>query len=375
MHIENNIIPLFTISLSSHTTSSILSAMIHIKSSFISKFKSWPPSIDSITVDFSLALANSVCFFINEISLDQYLMECFKNINEPIAFDYVFLLTTHPILIILFFKTKLSFCSSHVIKDFSSNLKQNNINSEAAEELKHFFGSIICEKKIERFFHLIMCFLSILKSEFFGENCQIYSNELKFSACSNPKKSTIAYKKILKMLENTDSSKKYQNSPFYLHVESSLKFYPTDSKGIKNLFYAPSIAQNIEVRYLRLAPLWGSFFVQRTSNSSVECLNKVLKIDILNRGFNLKPSRAYRLIQKYADSKIFSLEFNLKKTTKKKTREPEEKWSKKPDYRKLFSSFNCNFFTNPSLSITGVVPTFLSQGCHCRPGGSKIIFL
>lgn len=285
---------------------------------FIKLFGSWPPKIGTLVIDFSLALANSICFIFNEMQIDDYLMSCFKKIFSKFEF----------------LKITISFCSAHVIKDFSINLKQKNIDYAARKSLKHFFGSLFCEKDPKKFFHLLHCLITLMNSPFIGANCEKYLDELKFGG-KNVKLKNFNVNAIMKKAIESKKKSLYKKSPFFALFEHYSSCFKVDSSGIANKLYCPDIAKIIIRNYIRFIPMWSSLLHDRKTNSSVETLNKILKIDIFDKKTKLKPSKAIRLIQTYADSKILHQKFNLTQNKGKKVKEDEEFWSKNPSYLML----------------------------------------
>ena len=106
---------------------------------------------------------------------------------------------------------------------------------------------------------------------------------------------------------------------------------------IANPFVNEKVSKHLLKDLAPFYPLWSSCFKERTSNSNVECWNKIVKKDMLRGEKGLRPATLVRMTRSYTLSvlKFNSLEVRSKPP---KQKQPVETW--KPKKGKFPGYFN-----------------------------------
>ena len=119
---------------------------------------------------------------------------------------------------------------------------------------------------------------------------------------------------------------------------------------IANPFMNEKISKHLLKDLVPFYPLWSSCFKERTSNSNVECWNKIVKKDMLRGEKGLRPATLVRMTRSYTLSvlKFNSLEVRSKPP---KQKQPVETWKPKKESSRLFQSHRQRVESRPGMSL------------------------
>ena len=198
----------------------------------------------------------------------------------------------------------------------------------------HAMGGLICSSNLRWFL------------EFFADFILLFDEQnLPLHFCENLLQAEVALPEEIICLvndeiednfahteQNSSYSGKYSETRFYLQILQKVNerrlLLVRDTNGvIVNPFFNKKIADHLLKDLAPFYPLWSSCFKERTTNSNVECWNKILKKDLLKGEKGIRPGTVVRMTRSHTLSllKLSSLEIRQKPPKK----DPVEVWKPK----------------------------------------------
>lgn len=285
---SGRVCPIFELLSSQHDSSSIGVFLIKYKSYIIGSKITWPP-FERVVTDFSFALINSICYFWNNMKLQNYLEIIFTFIteNKPLPKDFI----------------PINICCCHFTHIIAKDINSLNVsNKECIKEIMTFPFNTNEYAKIKAWFKNVV---KVFSSKYVTKKQKdAYDTLLKI--CTNLNNTQENWKNSESEKVNWDVVK-YKNSPFFkdfnkifLHEDVHVETEDVSTLH-KNDLYCPEIVKLALTKYLPYLPLWSGLLSKtgnRFSNAPVEEWNKELKHSILNKNKYVKPSRLVRECRK-----------------------------------------------------------------------------
>lgn len=214
---------------------------------------------------------------------------------------------------------KLSICSSHAIKFFNDYL--STLRIENSSYLTSYFGSLICETDAERLSMNLAKLIILVGEEFLSINF-LSGMRVKFNPVEFDNENQVSKESAL-----NDTSKYRKTNSYKLidkKIKSIKKTLNCDAPLIKNNFYNEKLKNYLLTNLTPFFILWSSIYSERTTNSNVECWNKIVKKDIMNKSPSLKPGRLMKKTRNYVLSKLKFLNLKIKPTPNKRSNNSAE---------------------------------------------------
>lgn len=342
----NRICPVFEMVSCSHDTASIGLLLIKFKSYVHQNKLKWP-LFKHVVTDFSFALLNSICYYWNNMSLEDYINATYQHVihEDEMSRDVVL----------------LHLCCAHFTKMIINDVNRNsNLSDKRKQELKELLVAAINMNSYDKLKLWFKHISFVLLAKVATPNIKNHLQNL-IETCTESKTTNLS-EEVYKAPDHTLLKKEmiqYKNSMYYKdfitiyhQVVEEISEYDSNEES-PNAYYDPAFLRIILKKYIPYLPLWSDIMSTncRFSNACVENWHDIVKNFIMDGNKRSKPSRVIRKCREHVLSVYKEIKHDIPKnrlnydSATYTDMTAEENWKKRKSSKKNFAYhklFNLN---------------------------------